>query len=130
MTAETGASKSESRPVEFDRPGSESRSKELDLQATIERIAADPGAKRYLPAALNAAAYATAWRRIARELPDQEHSEGFIGSGVERPGTFVHDGVSTRSLPFVSAVGLIDTARHDLRPFEGLKEGFASIGDR
>jgi hypothetical protein len=132
IVPEAGASEHLSPALAFDRPVSEPSSREPNLQVTLERMSANSGAKPYPPGArdLNAAAHASGWRRIARELPNYlDNADGFAGSAEHRsPHSLA--GLSGSSLAFVAAVGLIDTGRHDLRPFEGLKEGFASIGDR
>jgi len=130
IAPETGASEQLSPALAFDRPVSEPSSREPDLRVTLERMSANSGAKPYPLGArdLDAAAHASGWCRIARELPSYLDN-GFASSAEHRSPRFFA-GISGSSLPFVAAVGLIDTGRHDLRPFEGLKEGFASIGDR
>jgi hypothetical protein len=115
-----------------DRPASDSSSREPNLQTVLERFSTNPGGKPAIGAQdASPLAHANAWRRIARELPDYlEISDGFADVAFERRRVQVRAGLSGGPLPIVGAVGLVDTGRHDLRLFEGLKEGFASVGDR
>jgi hypothetical protein len=113
-------------------PASDVISREPNLLVTLERFSANRWAQPETLGAqdTHASAYASGWRRIARELPTYlGNSDGFASSAKYQTPHFPA-GLSGSSLPYVAAVGLIDTGRHDLRPFEGLKEGFASIGDR
>ena len=76
----------------------------------------------------DASFHADAWRRVARDLPahlENDRQPGFGGHPrcwneaiIRGSGVFAS---------VVAAVGITDAGLHRLRPFDGLKEGFAQI---
>lgn len=72
---------------------------------------------------------AAAWRRVARDLPAHlAAASPSLDLGVRVHGVRV-DGVRVDGVgvAFGAGIGLSDTAGARLRPFEGLKEGFAPL---
>jgi Ca2+-binding RTX toxin-like protein len=70
----------------------------------------------------------SAWRHIARALPAHLASADVGDVGVRVVGVRVHGvGVDGVGVSFGGGIGLSDASAARLRPFEGLKEGFAPI---